>query len=256
MTVFLDFERTTASIYMVEREEKPIRSAVPSADAGLSRRVSRASPGCRRRAFAALVLAVVLPPPRAHAEDEAERASAFIRDAGTRLGEIARRSPTPEGRRALLKPYLDRVVDMTGLARFCLGRFWNQADPAWRQRYVAQFETVILLNVLNRLNSYRDGGSRVVVARGVPVDDGYQVATTVQGGNDPAVRVTWRVSFERGEPRIVDVMAEGISLRVTLRSDFSSYLRQNDNNLDSLFEAMRRITAGSPTGASGRAPPQ
>ena len=128
-------------------------------------------------------------------------------------------------------------------------------EPAWRARYVAQFETVILLNVLDRLNAYRDSDStsHVVVARGVPVDDGYQVATTVQSGNDPPVRVTWRVSYERGEPRIVDVAAEGISLRVTLRSDFSSYLRQHDNNLDSLFEAMHRIT-DVPPGSTPRAP--
>ena len=205
----------------------------------------------------ALLLAafIVLSHP-AWAEEEADRASAFIRDAGTRLGDIARRAPAREARLALLKPYLDRVVDMTNLARFCLGRFWNQADPAWRARYVAQFETVILLNVLDRLNAYRDSDStsRVVVARGVPVDDGYQVATTVQSGNDPPVRVTWRVSYERGEPRIVDVAAEGISLRVTLRSDFSSYLRQHDNNLDSLFEAMHRITRAQPGAAPGSPP--
>lgn len=214
----------------------------------------RRSPARSRRNLLLLGLAATLPVPRAWisrawiprawAEDENTRATAFIRDTGLELGRIARAAPAAAARRAALKPFLDRVVDWSDLARFCLGRFWTQADPAHRQRFQALFETVILLNVLNRLNTYQSGESRVVVGHANATGDGYEVPTTVQSGNDPAVRITWRVAFVAGTPRIVDVSAEGISLRVTLRSDFGSYLRQNGDSLDALFGAMQRMIAG------------
>ena len=200
-------------------------------------------PGLHRRAFL-LALAAPLPVSRARAEDEDARATAFIREAGVMLGDIARRATTPEARRAALKPFLERVVDMADLARFCLGRYWAQADPARRLRYQALLETVILLNVRNRLGSYEGGNARVVVGRAIATGDGHEVPTLVQSGNDAAVRITWRVSFTSGAPRIVDVSAEGISLRVTLRGDFTSWLRQNNGDLDALFAAMERMIAG------------
>ena len=44
---------------------------------------------------------------------------------------------------------------------------------------------------------------------------------------------------------IVDVIAEGTSLRLTQRSDYSSYLSHNGNSIDSLLSAMKRQTANN-----------
>jgi phospholipid transport system substrate-binding protein len=41
------------------------------------------------------------------------------------------------------------------------------------------------------------------------------------------------------------VVAEGTSLRLTQRSDYSSYLSHNGNNVDTLISAMRRQVAAS-----------
>ena len=180
-----------------------------------------------------------------HAEDEAARASTFIREAGTELGRIGRLTAGSDARHAALKQFLDRVVDLPELARFCLGRFWNQADESFRRRYLALFETVIFLNVQNRLGTYREGGSNAIVGAARSSGDGYDVPTSVRSENDTPVNIVWRVSFSSGGPRIADVTAEGISLRVTLRSDFASYLRQNGNDVNALLGAMQRMIAGS-----------
>ena len=41
------------------------------------------------------------------------------------------------------------------------------------------------------------------------------------------------------------MVAEGTSLRLTQRSDYSSYLNHNGNNIDSLIGAMRRQIAAN-----------
>ncbi len=41
-------------------------------------------------------------------------------------------------------------------------------------------------------------------------------------------------------PKIVDVVAEGTSLRLTQRSDYASYLSHNNNDIDKLISAMQQ----------------
>lgn len=69
------------------------------------------------------------------------------------------------------------------------------------------------------------------------------VGTTVQRPGNAPTNVRWVVSTTTGSPKIVDVVAEGTSLRLTQRSDYASFLGRNGNNLDALLAAMRRQVA-------------
>lgn len=186
----------------------PFRSRASSCqDAGSS---SRSFPCCSaqwRPAIHTLAPGILMPC----------RVNTFIREAGAELGRIARLAAGSDARRAALKQFLDQVVDLPELARFCLGRFWNQADESFRQRYLTLFETVIFLNVQNRLGAYREGGSNAIVGAARSVGDGYDVPTSVRSDNDTPVNIIWRVSFTFGGPRITDVTAEGIGSVVNSR---------------------------------------
>ena len=50
----------------------------------------------------------------------------------------------------------------------------------------------------------------------------------------------WLVSVDGGGPKIIDVIAEGTSLRLTQRSDYSSYLAHNNNSVQALIDALRQ----------------
>jgi phospholipid transport system substrate-binding protein len=45
--------------------------------------------------------------------------------------------------------------------------------------------------------------------------------------------------------RIIDVVAEGVSLRLTQRSDYAAFLTRNNNDIDSLMRAMRQQIAAN-----------
>jgi len=51
------------------------------------------------------------------------------------------------------------------------------------------------------------------------------------------------VSNPASSPKIIDVVAEGTSLRLTQRQDYASYLSHNNENIDSLINAMRQQVA-------------
>jgi phospholipid transport system substrate-binding protein len=57
--------------------------------------------------------------------------------------------------------------------------------------------------------------------------------------NSAPATVEWVVTQPAATPRIVDVIAEGTSLRITQRSDYAAYLQRNGNNIDALLAAMK-----------------
>ena len=50
----------------------------------------------------------------------------------------------------------------------------------------------------------------------------------------------WKISDSSGSPKVVDIIAEGVSLSLTQRSDYASYLAHNGNNVQALINALTR----------------
>jgi phospholipid transport system substrate-binding protein len=73
------------------------------------------------------------------------------------------------------------------------------------------------------------------------------VTTTVTRPNNAPNRVDWLVSSDSGSSLVIDVIAEGTSLRLTQRNDYTSYLSRNNNNVQSLIDALKK-QAATPAG--------
>ena len=167
-------------------------------------------------------------------------AADFVRQAGAELAAVVGGATSPADKQARLQPYLARVVDEDGLARFCLGRYWQAATPAQRTEYLGLFHKVLLLGVVNRLGDYQAGSVKVIVNTPQEKADGVYVPTVVQREGNSPVNITWMVTNAGGSMRISDVVAEGMSLRMTQRSDYASFLAHNGGNLDALIAALRK----------------
>lgn len=62
-------------------------------------------------------------------------------------------------------------------------------------------------------------------------------------GSQPA-KVDWRVNTAGAQPKIVDVIVEGVSMAVTQRSEFAAVIQRNGGNVDGLISALRQKTGG------------
>src|SRR3546814_3224780 len=59
-------------------------------------------------------------------------------------------------------------------------------------------------------------------------------------------RVAWRVRETDGSFKILDIVAEGVSMAITLRSEYGSVLKNNGGNLSQLTDALRdKATRGA-----------
>lgn len=192
-----------------------------------------------------LLAAALLLPLTARAEaPDPEQAAGFVRQAGVDLAGIVAGAQTPAEKQARLAPFLDRVVDEDGVARFCLGRYWNQATPEQQQEYLRLFRMVLLRGVVNRLGDYQAGAVKVAVNTPVPRADGTAVPTVVERSGNKPVNITWLVDDVAGQMKIEDVTAEGMSLRMTQRSDYASFLAHHGGDVATLIEALRKQVAG------------
>ena len=180
--------------------------------------------------------------PSAWAQD-ASAATAFIQDFGTRLVTVLNGDGSLAEKERRLRPLIDESVDVDTIARFCLGRYASTASAGQMTDFVRLFHDVLVLNITSKIGEYRGVGFHMgdATMRGSEAF----VATVVQKPNAAPTNVRWVVSTASGKPRIVDVVAEGTSLRLTQRSDYSSFLNRNGNNLDTLLAAMRHQVAAN-----------
>jgi len=199
-----------------------------------------------RRTFIALTAAAALPAVgwqghHAFAQSVTQQASVFVKGIGDKLVAVVNGPDGDRDKRAKLTEIIDRAVDVDGVARFCLGRFWRSASPEQQQRYMELFHQVLVNNITAKLGEYR--GVRFSMGRTQQREDTTVVSTIVERPNNPATNVDWIISSTAGAPKIIDVVAEGTSLRLTQRQDYASYLSRNNNNIDALISAMRQQVA-------------
>ncbi len=187
-----------------------------------------------RRTLFALLLATP-----AFAEDIAS-AAPFIERTGRELGALIAAHPDAAERRTQLAPFLDRIVDQDGLARFCLGRYWPQATPAQQAEYLVLFRAMLATNVAERLASATSELAQVQTGRPERQGEEIMVPTTVTRPNNKPNRIVWVVIPSGDTYRLVDVVAEGMSLRITQRSDYASFLQRNGGTVEALLVAMRK----------------
>ena len=166
-----------------------------------------------------------------------EKAAAFVKDVGDRLVAVVNASGSLASKRKQMTQIINAAVDVDGIGKFCLGRYWRQATPEQQKQYLALFHEVLVTNITAKLGEYQ--GVTFTMGRGKPQDDEAIVATTVVRPNNAPTAVDWVISNPASNPKIIDVVAEGTSLRLTQRSDYASYLTHNNGTIDALIAAMK-----------------
>ena len=166
-----------------------------------------------------------------------ERASAFVKDVGDKLVAVVNAPGSLAVKRTQMAHIIDTAVDVDGIGKFCLGRYWRQATPEQKKQYLTLFHEVLVTSITAKLGEYQ--GVTFTMGRGKPQDEEAVVTTTVVRPNSPPTTVDWIISNPASNPKIIDVVAEGTSLRLTQRSDYASYLSHNNGTIDALIAAMK-----------------
>jgi phospholipid transport system substrate-binding protein len=194
-----------------------------------------------RRGLLLLAVPLAVPAP-ARAALEPARAAEFIRSTGDRLVGIINSGAPLDQRRAQVAEVLRNAVDIEGVGRFILGRWWNVATESERREYLRLFEEIIIRNLSSRFGELQ--GVRFSLGRTqTRAEDDVLVSTEVVQPGHPPFALDWLVGLVGSQPKVVDVVAEGASLRLTTRSEYSSVISRNGGRVEPLLDAMRQQIA-------------
>ncbi len=192
----------------------------------------------------AAALLVIPPGPvrRAWAQPSGQ-AVTFVKSTCAQLVAIVNSPGSLQEKRRRLQAVIDSSVDVDDIARFCLGRFWRIATPHQQQQYMVLFHDLLVTEIAGHLGEYQ--GVRVITGLARASADTEIVITIVERPNSPPTQVDWVVATNTGSPKIVDLLAEGTSMRLTQSADFTAYLARHQYNIHELVEGMRQRIAQS-----------
>ncbi len=179
---------------------------------------------------------VLLGDPPAWAQSNA--AAAFIQKTGNDLIAELQTAHTPAERRQALANIINATVDIPDVAKFSLGRFWRLATPQQQKDYTEAFGRSLIATITGRIGDFTN--VQFTVGRSSPNGGDTLVQSTISRADFSPIQVQWLVSSATGHPKIIDLIAEGTSMRLTERSDYSSYLQQHGGSVQALIDALRQ----------------
>jgi phospholipid transport system substrate-binding protein len=189
-----------------------------------------------RRQFLTIAAVSALLPFSVRAQNT-DKATAFVKSTGDKLVAVVNGPGAASAKRAQMSQIINTDVDVDGIGRFCLGRYWRTATPEQQKQYLVLFHEVLVTNITSKLGEYQ--GVTFTIGRSKPQDEEAVVSTTVVRPNNGPTAVDWIIANPSSQPKIIDVVAEGTSLRLTQRQDYASYLSHNNNSVDALIAAMK-----------------
>lgn len=169
------------------------------------------------------------------------QAASFVQNVGDQLVHIVDSPSGTEQKDAALQRVVDADVDVPGIARFCLGQYWRIATPEQQKEYEALFRKVLMISISARLGEYK--GVQFTIGRTVARAEGDVVSSVIRAPTKTPAQVDWVVKKIDGRPKIVDVIAEGTSLRLTQRDDYASFIAQHNRSVQALIDALRKQVA-------------
>jgi phospholipid transport system substrate-binding protein len=188
--------------------------------------------------FAAALVAAALVRPAAAASENAEGARAFLQDLADRTIAVLNRKETssPQRIETFRRLFADGF-DVPAIGKFVAGRAWTKATDPQKTAYLAVFEDVTILTWALRFDQY--AGEKLVIdslreeGRAVLLE-----SSIIRPGKSP-IRVDWRIEKGGQGYKILDIVAEGTSLAIAQRADYSAVIQQSNGQFDGLIKALR-----------------
>lgn len=143
---------------------------------------------------------------------------------------------TGAAREAGILRVLETDFDLNYMARSALGKHWNDASPDQRERFLKVAANAEAHAYARRFGEY--GGQTLTVDRSMPRlrSDGVSIVNSklTQTDSEP-LAIQWDVHNGGQGARIVDVRIEGVSMVVTRRAEYNSFIQTHGGKVEPLI---------------------
>ena len=123
-----------------------------------------------------------------------------------------------------------------------LGANWNKASEAQRVRFLKAAESAEARAYSERFGRY--SGQTLTVGKVTTRPNGlFIVDSDLSQSSGQPIKLQWEVRDAGQGLRITDVKVEGVSMVMTRRSDFNSYIQSNGGTVDPLINELEARAA-------------
>jgi phospholipid transport system substrate-binding protein len=148
------------------------------------------------------------------------------------------KTKTGAARQAAILGVLQSSFDMPAMGRSALGTHWNQATEAERTRFLKAVATAEAKAYSERFGQY--GGQTLTVGKVTPRANGVTIVDSrLNQTSGQPIKLEWEIRNDR----ITDVKVEGVSMVMTRRSDFNSYIQNNGGKVEPLVRELEARAA-------------
>ena len=123
------------------------------------------------------------------------------------------------------------------MGRLALGTHWNEASEQQRARFLAALETAEVRAFSERLGKL--AGCTFTIAKVVAQPNSvWMVDSLFSHPSGLSIKLEWEVRDNGQGPRIADVKIAGVSMSLTRRSEFNSYILNNGGAVEPLVREL------------------
>ena len=139
-----------------------------------------------------------------------------------------------------LKEIASDTVDINGIGYYTLGAYRDNINDEQLKQYKLLFRQYFLKSFSSRLAEYSNPEIKVVSKK--KLNKNYTMVSSVLVSTEqrPEVKIDWRIYTKNPEdPKIRDLIIEGLSLARTQKEEFSSIIQSNDGDINALFSTFK-----------------
>ncbi|MEA3251268.1 MAG: ABC transporter substrate-binding protein [Pseudomonadota bacterium] len=203
----------------------------------------------------AVIGTVLLMASAAQAQQKPEQ---LIRDSINQLmGQIEGRKDyfvaNPDELEALIDKNLEQIADFRYIGASVMGRYFRNASPEQRSRFVDTFRQTLIDTYARGLVTFNYRELRVLDGTGGRYEDQASVDMEVVAEDGQVYPVSYTLRQDDGQWKVVNVIVNGINLGLTFRNQFDQAMRNNNRNYDKVIDewapevATEELEAGAST---------
>ena len=166
----------------------------------------------------------------------------FVQSTVNRAAKTLGANLTKEERIEKLKEIASDTVDISGIGYYTLGAFRKNINDEQIEQYNVLFEQYFLKSFSSRLAEYSNPEIEVVSKK--KINENYTMVSSILVSTEqrPEVKIDWRIYTKNPEnPKIRDLIIEGLSLARTQKEEFSSIIQSNNGDINALFSSLKEF---------------
>lgn len=176
----------------------------------------------------------------AHADVDAAQAQSFVKKVTQEgIEEIINANVSQAEKDTRFAKLFNEALDLDFIGQFVLGRSWKTATPEQRKEFIAVYRELNVKTWSQRFDEFK--GKAFVFNGTTPSNSKGQifVNSSVDMGQGEPAKVVWRVRDNNGQYKVVDIIIENVSLAITARNEYSSFIKNNGGSVDALIANLK-----------------